>query len=445
MATSEGGAHKPHHNSSMFQSAQVYVKLPGNPAKKSGGLAHIAITGNIRWIYATDSTPVPEYFIDFRSGHCLQLERVERKDGKEPEWEDVEKIACLVDEQEGRALKVCGKMNRCGLPGIPHRIELVIIPDKNNTDVLIEWQAMVQARVTPWELLKKQMLNGMGNSRNVLNLATVANKFKELKVDNHFSNFVRKTQDSSEKSQKIPEHAERVIHTARGPINVLKELSECIGTVSKCVALSHQHLEAVANMASNISDVCECITVVSAVFQVVALGAKVGLLMSEAHRGKRKYPDIAQWLVRLYCELSKCMEVILEGPDRIPELSLDSVFRTQESIFSAMCRTEEELMRRYLSRVYNADSLKDIEAQAKQLEKDLIPILNMREILRLDKRLERVESQNHVRKQVMPEIKELQTLPTLSPYFSGRKKEMENVLKRVWKNPVDGFRCGRNS
>lgn len=109
----------------------------------------------------------------------------------------------------------------------------------------------------------------------MLNLAAVGNNFKKLKIYSYFSDFIQKTPNSSEKSQnRFPKDVERVIDVAKDPINDLKEVCGCIGTGSKCVTQSYrQHLETVANTASNIADICKCVFVIRAVFQVAAFGA----------------------------------------------------------------------------------------------------------------------------------------------------------------------------
>ncbi len=100
----------------------------------------------------------------------------------------------------------------------------------------------------------------------------------------------------------------------------------------------------VVETAEAVADIAKCVSIVGAVFQVVAITARCIRMVSEAFRGRASLPTLHSELVDLLNCTSRCAILVVDPEAMVDDVRLNHVFRIQEDCMLTLGTIEEQLV-----------------------------------------------------------------------------------------------------
>ncbi len=357
------------------------------------------------------ATNKPQSLIDYRNADSLELIRLD--DGS---WEDVDEIV-RVDHYDGRPrITVRGRLHgptRLKNLLLGRDVEVEIIP---TTDQQQEaWGKQIRALVAPWNMLQQEMKDASGVEELEIALgglptSRVGNKPSSMPTDKVEENWLDNLTTIPEQMQKLSIVDELIVHGIAAV--------ETGATLTKLVA----GVERVAETAEFVADASKCIAGVSTIFHLVVLGAQGVLMCAEANRGRRVLPVALGRIVVLLRYVLESVTEIMKPSQSVNELEREFVFRVLRQTLSTMNIAEAQLLRGRGSQIMNAEDVKDVERKIEELEPLVVSVSNTSRICALSEEVTQLRKEretggvgpHHVR-------------PSLSTFFSGRKKELKTL------------------
>ncbi len=187
-------------------------------------------------------------------------------------------------------------------------------------------------------------------------------------------------------------------------------------------------VESVAETAEFIADVSKCVTGVSTIFHLVALRAQVVRMCVEAERGQRILPVALGQLTILLRHILASLAEVLKSSKIVHVSTIGFVFDVLKETMCTIDLAETQLLRGRGSEIMNAGDVREVERKIDALRQMAVIACNTsmiceigEEVTELKKDLKTWENgPHHVR-------------PSVSAFFSGRKKELntlEDILEK---------------
>ena len=407
--------------SDCLQTAEVRVVSSWQWPRSKHKAGYVLISSRIYWkVENKDATSRPQSLDDLRNADSLELIRLEHGT-----WNEVDEIV-KVDKYEGRTRitvrgRLHGRKRRNNL-FIVRDVEIEIIP--NTPEHHEVWVSKIRARVAPWNLLEQEIndvashvpssgvkklektLGGLGTSIVSTNLSSTSAK----NVAEKWSDNLATLPEQMEKLSIVDEllaHGSAAVETGV--------------TLAKLVT----SVERVAETAEGIADVSKCVAGVSTIFHLVALTAHGVSMCAEANRGRRVLPVALGRIVILLRYVLESLAEIMKPSRSVNKLDKDFVFNVLRQTVCAMDLAETQLLRGRGSQIMNAEDVKVVERKIKELEPLVVIASNTSRICTISEELTQLKKEQGIWGERPHHVR-----PSVSAFFSGRKKEL-NTLKDI--------------
>ncbi len=383
---------------------------------------HVLFSSRIYWKKAEkDGNNQPKSIVDFRGANSLELVRL----GGDDNWKEVDEIV-MVDSHEGRArITVRGHLHgrtRRKTLFLARNVRIEIMPNTRQQQEV--WVKRVRALVAPWNLLQKQVRDAAsrGPSAGVEELeiafgaltpSTVASNPSSTPTENKWGDNLVHLPEQMQKLSLVDDltsHGTAAVKTG--------------AAFTKLVA----NVERVAETAEFMADVSKCVAGVSTVFHLVVLSAQVVSMCAEANRGRRVLLFALGRVVILLRYVLESLAEVLKPSGNANELDKDFVLNVLKQTVCTMAMAETQLLRGRGSQIMNAEDVKEVERKMEHLEQLVVTASNTSRICAMAQLKEQEigsDGLHHIR-------------PSVSAFFSGRKKELKtlgDILKK-WGSAV---------
>ena len=379
---------------------------------------NILFASRIYWKKAKkDVNHQPQSLLDFRSANSLELVRLAGNDN----WKEVDEMV-MVDSHEGRPrITVRGHLH-----GRTRRKTLFLVRDvrieimPNTCQQQEVWVKRVQALIAPWNLLQKQVRDATSRGPSAgaeeleiavggLTASTVTSNQSSISTENKWGDNLVYLPEQIQKLSIVDDltaHGTAVVETG--------------AALTKLVA----SVERVSETAEFMADVSKCVAGVSTVFQLVGLSAQVVSMCAEANRGRRVLPVALGRVVILLRYVLESLGEIMKPSGNANELDKEFVLNVLKQTVCTMDMAETQLLRGRGSQIMNAEDVKEVERKIEQLEPLVVTVRNTSRICAVGEEMTQLKVQeigsdglHHMR-------------PSVSAFFSGRKKELK-ALKDI--------------
>ncbi len=178
----------------------------------------------------------------------------------------------------------------------------------------------------------------------------------------------------------------------------------------------------VVETAEIIADVSKFVAGVSTIFRLVALSAQGVSMCVEANRGQRVLPVALRQITILLRYLLGSLVEILKPSCSVDKTAIDFVFDALKETVCLMDLVETQLSRGRISQIVNAENVKKVEQKIKELKQMVVIADNTSKICALGEKVNRLEEGHLIRDDGPHQVR-----PSVSAFFSGRKKELKTL------------------
>ncbi len=367
------------------------VRLVRRPRSRSKyQRAYLLVSSRICWKVANeDGTNKPQSLVDFRNAESIILSRL-----SEGTWSDVDDLI-KVDSHNGKPrITVCGcvhgrKLRRFALLARHARIE--IIPSTSEQHEI--WVNQIRARIVPWNLLQQE----------IKDLAIRAPSYGVKELANALGGLVTGHVDTKPSSMLI-DNVQQNLNT----------LSENVGHVAETARLN--------------AELSKIVFGVSSAFYLVALSAQGVVMCVQATRGRRVLPIALHRVVVLLRYVLESITEIMKHSRSVTQLDKEFVFNVLKETVCTIDLAETQLLRGPLGQIMNAEDVQRVEKKIADLEARVVIANNISRTFVDSEEMNRPQEEQEIWVDGLDYAR-----PSLSPFFSGRKRELA-ILKDMLKN-----------
>ncbi len=399
--------------SSLFETAEVRV-ISRRPWPQSDfKSAYVLVSSRIYWMRANkDSTNKAQSFLDFRNADNIELSG--QDDGT---WDDVHKIVKVNNHNRRPCISVTGRLRgRTGRNNSVFLRDVQVEIVANTLEQHEVWLNQIRARVTPWNLLQqvvKDIVNRAPSS-GAEELEEALGVLVTSCDDPHSTSTDNKKRKLSDFLGTVPEKMEK--------ITILDKLTAQGAAAVGSSATLAARVEHVAETAKLIGDASKVVAGVSAIFNLVALGAQGVSLCAKAMHGRRVLP-IALGRIGIILEyVLRSMTEILKPSQGVHEVDIDFVFDALRQTVDTMDLAETQLLRGRGSQIIHAEDVQEVEGKLGDLIHRVVTAGTISKISILSEILDQLKKERELWEGGPHHVR-----PSLSAFFSGRTMELATL------------------
>ncbi len=410
-------------HSAFFDTAEVRV-VSQWPRPRSGyKSAYVLVSSRIYWKEANkDASNKPQSFLDFQNADSVELFRLE--DGT---WDDVDGHVKVVSHNGRRRIVVCGRPHgrtRLHAPLRGGNVQVEILP--NAPEELERWINHLRGQIAPWKLLQQEV-------KEVTNRAPSCGVEEIEKALGGIVTSTMRTELSSFSTDNLEWKRTNNLGTLPEQTEKLSIVDELIahGTaaVETCAALSRLVAKHLAETAEVVGDVAKCVTGLSTIFHLVALGAQGVSLCAEASRGRRVLLVLLGQIVVLLQYTLESMSEIMKSSRSVNQVDIDFVFNVFKQAIGAIHLAETQLLRGRGSQIINAGDVKELEGKVEELKQMAVIAGNTSKICAVVEKVNKLDEERKIGNDYLHHVR-----PSLSAFFSGRGRELGTLREILEKH-----------
>ncbi len=378
--------------------------------------AYVVVSSRIYWKVANeDATDKPQSLADFRKTDSLELIRLSNES-----WEDVNKIVKVDEQKRRQRITVHGclhgrtRWNKLfSVPGV----QIEIIPE--TSEQLKDWVQQIRARIAPWNLVEQQVKDAVNRrpSSRVEESGNGVDATTRLGIEPSLLSTDRMQKKWGDNITYLPRQMQK-LQIVDDLISYSATTVETGATLTKLIT----SVKCVAETAEFIADISKCVAGVSTVSHIVALVARGVGMCIEAKRGQRVLPVALSRVVILLRYVLESMTEIMKPSRSANELDREFVFKVLKETLCTMDIAEAQLLRRRMSQIMNSDDVKEVERKVEELGPLVMIASNTSRICAVSQELSQLKKGQEICGAGPHHVP-----PSVSAFFSGRKKELKTL------------------
>ncbi len=423
--------------STFFSKTEIRVLHPRRRTQSNFKSAYIVLSSRIYWKEAKeDGTNQPQSLLDFRNANSLKLVRL-----NEESSEDVDGIVKVDKYEEKMRITVRGCLHgrkRRNKPFL-RDVKLEIIPDTPKQHQV--WMSRLRARIAPWNLLQQEMKDAVSRAPSA-RLKEPENATGGLATDivgiEPFSMLPDEVEEQwTDILSMLPEQLKKLS-------NVDQLTSQTAAAVASAAAFAKlaASAERMTETAEFIVSVSTGIAGVSAIFQLVSLGAKGVSMCVRASLGRRILPIALGQIMILLQYVMESLPKILMHSRIVNETAVNFVFDTLKETVYVMDLAETQLLGGRGAQIVNGEDVKKVEEKIEELRHIAVTADNTAGIAGNTVRIADNTSMIcavDAKVNLLEEGREIwsdgphHVPPSVSAFFSGLKEEMKALKDKLEK------------